>query len=90
MLGPSRRAASRAAALENRIRMALEGAGALLRLDDSRLELRSFDAGSGVALVEVAGGCPECELSVATFRTAVAAHVRRVVPEVREVRLAGE
>jgi Fe-S cluster biogenesis protein NfuA len=90
MLRRSRRAAARAAALENRIREALGDAGALLRLDDSRLELRAFDAGSGVALVEVAGGCPHCELSVSTFRTAVAAHVQRAVPEVREVRLAGD
>ena len=88
MLGSSRRAA-RAAAVEARIRGALESAGALLRLHDSRLELRSFDVASGVALIEVAGGCPDCELSVSTFRTAVAAHVQRAVPEVREVRIAG-
>ena len=90
MRSPSRRAAARAAALEARIRAALDSAGALLRLHDSRLELRAFDAATGVALLDVAGGCPDCELSVSTFRTAVQAHVQRAVPEVREVRLAGD
>ena len=89
MRSPSRRAA-RAAAVEARIRSALESAGALLRLHDGRLELRAFDVESGVAVLDVAGACPDCELSVATFRTAVAAHVQRAVPEVREVRLAGD
>jgi Fe-S cluster biogenesis protein NfuA len=90
MTVPSRRAAARTAAVEARIRDALASAAAMLRLHDGRLELRAFDAERGVALLELEGGCAECELSVSTFGTAVAAHVQRVVPEVREVRLAGQ
>ena len=86
MPGSSRREAARAA-LESRIRDALSSASAMLRLHDGRLELRAYDAELGVAWLDVAGGCADCELSVATFRTAVAAHVQRAVPEVREVRL---
>jgi Fe-S cluster biogenesis protein NfuA len=84
-----RRSAARAADLEARIRDALASAAAMLRLHDGRLELSAFDAERGVAYLDVAGGCPDCELSVATFSTAVAAHVQQAVPEVREVRLNG-
>ncbi|HEU4631728.1 MAG TPA: NifU family protein [Gemmatimonadaceae bacterium] len=88
MRSPSRLTAEKHAALEARIRHELEHAGAILRLDHARLELLAFDVTSGVALLDVDGGCPDCELSVSTFHTAVAAHLRRAVPEVREVRLA--
>lgn len=82
--------APRADEVERRLRAALADVGPLLRLDAARLELVAFDAEHGVAVVDVAGSCPHCELSVATFRTAVEARVRLVVPEVREVRLTGE
>lgn len=88
MRRPSRLTATKHAALEARIRHELQHAGDMLRLDHARLELVSFDEVSGVALLAADGGCPDCELSVFTFHTAVAAHLRRVVPEVREVRLA--
>ena len=88
MRSPSRHTATKHAALEARIRHEFRHAGDMLRLDHVRLELVSFDDASGVALLEVDGGCPDCELSVSTFHVAVAAHLRRAVPEVREVRLA--
>lgn len=87
MRSPSHRTTAKHAALEARIRHELEHAGAILRLDHARLDLVAFDAASGVAWLDVDGGCPDCALSVSTFHTAVAAHLRRVVPEVREVRL---
>ena len=86
----TRLAASRTAVVEQQLRAALAEVGPILRLDAAYLELVGFDAGTGVALVQVAGSCPHCELSVATFRTAVEAHVQRLVPQVREVRIAGE
>jgi Fe-S cluster biogenesis protein NfuA len=90
MTVPSRRAAARTAVVEARIREALASAAALLRLHDGRLELRAFDAERGVARIDLGGDCPDCELSVSTFSTAVAAHVQRAVPEVREVRFDGD
>jgi len=89
MPGPFRREPA-LADLEARIRDALSSASAMLRIHDGRLELRAYDAEQGVAWLDVAGGCADCELSVATFRTAVAAHVQRAVPEVREVRMTEE
>ena len=86
----TRQTAAQNAVVERHLRAALAEVGPILRLDAARLELVGFDAGTGVALVQVAGSCPHCELSVATFRTAVEAHVQRLVPQVREVRIAGE
>ena len=85
----TRQTAAQNAVVERHLRAALAEVGPILRLDAARLELVRFDAATGVALVEVAGSCPHCELSVATFRTAVEAHVQRLVPQVREIRITG-
>jgi Fe-S cluster biogenesis protein NfuA len=74
-------------AIEARISAILVEVEPLLRMDHCRLELVNFSADSGVALLAIAGGCPDCEVSPATFSAAIQAHIMRRVPEVREVRI---
>jgi Fe-S cluster biogenesis protein NfuA len=90
MAGTRRKDEARQAALEARIREAVGDIPSLLRLDDALIELREFQPESGMAVLQVSGECPHCQLSVATFLTGVEAHLRRAVPEVRVVRLADE
>lgn len=87
-MGESRRTVARRATIEQRIRDAVAEVQPLLRLDEAVIELREFDADTGIAVLAVAGECPHCHLSAATFMPGVEAHVRRLVPDVREVRLA--
>lgn len=85
---PKARASRRNASVELRIREAVAQLPEILRLDEAVIELREFNAEAGVAILAVTGECQHCQLSAATFLTGLEAHVRRHVPEVREVRLA--
>ena len=75
------------AGIEARISAILVEVEPLLRMDHCRLELVEFSADSGVALLSIGGGCPDCEVSPATFSAAIQAHIMMRVPEVREVRI---
>ena len=59
----------------------------LLRMEHCRLELEEFESASGVLKVRIHGSCPDCLGSPAMFATAIEAHVKQRVPEVREVRI---
>lgn len=59
----------------------------LLRMEHCRLELEEFAPDSGVLRVRIEGSCPDCLGSPAMFATAIEAHVKQRVPEVREVRI---
>ena len=61
----------------------------LLRIDHCRIELVNFSRESGVLIVSMGGSCPDCDISPAVFSTAIEAHVKMRVPEVREVRITG-
>jgi Fe-S cluster biogenesis protein NfuA len=73
--------------IEARISAVLVEVEPLLRIDHCRLELVQFSAESGIAVLAIDGGCPDCEVSPATFSAAIKAHIMRRVPEVREVRI---
>ena len=73
--------------VEARISAILIEVEPLLRMDHCRLELVQFSADTGVALLAIDGGCPDCEVSPATFSEAIQAHIMMRVPEVREVRI---
>ena len=59
----------------------------LLRMEHCRLELEAFELSSGLLKVRIEGTCPDCLGSPAMFATAIEAHVKQRVPEVREVRV---
>ena len=71
--------------IETRIRDVLRNITPLLRIEHCSLELGGFDADSGELTVGINGTCPDCVGSPAMFATAIEAHVKQRVPEVRRV-----
>jgi Fe-S cluster biogenesis protein NfuA len=77
----------KSAAVEERIRGAISRLRPLLRLSDPpTIDLVSFDPRSGLAILRLSGGCPDCEMPVAALMQGIAAHLKLRVPEIREVR----
>jgi Fe-S cluster biogenesis protein NfuA len=74
-------------AVEGRIREAIDGLRALLRSEAFVIELVEFR--EGVALIRVAGDCPDCEAHAGVFMQGIEAHLRDRVPEIRSVRAIG-
>lgn len=72
--------------VERRIRDAIAAMRPLLRLETMDVDLVRFDVTSGVALLRVAGDCPDCDLSADVLLTGIEAHLRRRVPEITGVR----
>ena len=75
--------------VERRIREAIAAMRPLLRLDTMDVDLVRFDVVSGVALLRVAGDCPDCDLSADVLLTGIEAHLKRRVPEITGVRTTG-
>ncbi len=71
--------------IEGRIKVVLEDVEPLLRIEHCSLAVGGFDSESGQLTVEFRGSCPDCSASPAMFATAIDAHVRQRVPEVRRV-----
>jgi Fe-S cluster biogenesis protein NfuA len=80
---------SRGAAIEARIRRAIDELRPMLRIESSGVELLRFEEATGVAVLRVEGDCPDCEMTAAMLLQGIAAHLRQRVPEIREVRAAG-
>jgi Fe-S cluster biogenesis protein NfuA len=81
------RSAKKPSDIEARISAILAEVGPMLRIEHCRLDLLSFSAESGFAILGIDGGCPDCRVSPATFSPAIQAHIRMRIPEVREVRI---
>jgi Fe-S cluster biogenesis protein NfuA len=79
--------ATKQARVEERIRGAIDGLRPLLPFGGSAVELIAFDGVNGVALVRVAGDCPECEMPAVALVRGIEAHLRQRVPEIRVVRV---
>jgi Fe-S cluster biogenesis protein NfuA len=76
--------------IEERIRGTIAGLRPLLRLSDPpTIDLVSFDARSGLVVLRLSGGCPDCEMPVAALMQGIEAHLKRRVPEIREVKAEG-
>ena len=84
-MGLLRRGRDNTAAIEARIREAIDGLRPLLGVE-SGVELVNFESTSGVAVLRVEGDCPHCDMPVATFLQGIEAHLRLRVPEIREIR----
>lgn len=73
--------------VDERIRGAIAGLRPLLRLSDPpTIDLVSFDGRSGLAVLRLGGGCPDCEMPVEALMQGIEAHLKHRVPEIREVR----
>ena len=75
--------------LESRIRAAIEGMRPLLRIETMDVELIEFEAAEGIAVLRVAGDCPDCQLSAEMLTVGIEAHLRQQVPEIRSIRAVG-
>jgi Fe-S cluster biogenesis protein NfuA len=74
--------------IEGQIRDAITGLRPLLRLRaPDAIGLVSFDVGSGVVILRLDGGCPDCEMPITALLQGIEAHLRLRVPEIREVRV---
>jgi Fe-S cluster biogenesis protein NfuA len=85
-MGLLKRGPPKTEAIEARIRDAITALRPLLGVQTTGVELVSFDPATGVAVLRIEGDCPECEMSVATFRQGIEAHLKLRVPEIREIR----
>lgn len=85
----SRRRRERQEKVQQEIRHALDLMRPILRIDECALTLASFDADTGKAVLDVKGGCPDCNLSVATFHEGIETQLKLRVPEVLSVSLQG-
>ncbi|MBA2706689.1 MAG: NifU family protein [Gemmatimonadaceae bacterium] len=83
----SRRAVRSEAAVAETIGEILVQLGPALRIGHCSLDVAEFVAATGLVTVRIQGECPDCDVSPATFLTAIEAHLKLRVPEVREVRL---
>jgi Fe-S cluster biogenesis protein NfuA len=88
--GPSFQLMSRASVVvvEGRIREAIVGLRPLLHLHaQDVIDLLSFDPQSGVAVLRIDGGCPDCEMPATALMQGIEAHLMVRVPELRAVRV---
>ncbi|MBC7791563.1 MAG: NifU family protein [Anaerolineae bacterium] len=74
-------------AIKSGIRDALSALKPLLHFETARIELVEFDDVTGVAVVRLAGDCPDCDLTTAMLREGIEAHLRTKIPEIREIRV---
>jgi Fe-S cluster biogenesis protein NfuA len=58
----------------------------MLHIDPAMIELVRFDQQTGTAVLRLEGNCPDCGLSAAMLFEGIAAHLRRRVPELKDVR----
>ncbi len=73
--------------MEQRIESVLAEVSPLLRIEHCRLELEEFAPAAGRVTVRITGTCPDCAGSPAMFATAIEAHLKQRIPEVRSVLL---
>jgi Fe-S cluster biogenesis protein NfuA len=74
-------------AIESRIREAIVGLRPLLRVTEPEsIELVYFDMQTGVAVLRMDGGCPDCDMPVAALMQGIEAHLKLRVPEIHTVR----
>jgi len=75
-----------AAAVEARLRTAIEDLRPLLGDGTHGVELVEFELASATAVLRFSGGCSDCDMTAEMLITGIEAHLRRHVPEVRAVR----
>ena len=73
--------------IEREIRHELGEMAPLLGIDDCGIELTSYDAATGVAQLNVAGECSDCDASAATFLPGIETRLKLRVAELQEVRI---
>lgn len=82
-----RRRKSRSRAdVEHHIRHELDEILPILRIEQCAIELESFDPASGTAVLIVKGGCPDCDVSPATFMQGIETQLKLRIAELTVVK----
>jgi Fe-S cluster biogenesis protein NfuA len=72
--------------IDDRIRQTLIELRPMLHIEQATVELVRFEDETGVAVLRLAGDCPDCEMSAGMMIEGIGAHLRARVPEVKDVR----
>ena len=71
--------------IEHHIRQELAGILPILRIEQCAIELQTFDAATGTAVLFIKGGCAECDCSPATFIQGIETQLKLRVAELKAV-----
>jgi Fe-S cluster biogenesis protein NfuA len=71
--------------VEHQIRHELAEILPILRIEQSAIELHTFDPATGTAVLVIRGGCPDCEVSPATFIQGIEVQLKLRVSELKAV-----
>jgi Fe-S cluster biogenesis protein NfuA len=71
--------------VEHQIRHELAAILPILRIEESAIELQTFDVVSGTAVLLIKGGCLECDCSPATFIQGIETQLKLKVSELKAV-----
>jgi Fe-S cluster biogenesis protein NfuA len=71
--------------VEQQIRHELAEILPILRIDQCAIELQTFDADTGTAVLFIKGGCPDCDVSPATFMQGIETQLKLRVMELKAV-----
>jgi Fe-S cluster biogenesis protein NfuA len=74
------------AAVEARLRDAIDALRPLLGDGTHGIELVEYETTSAVAVLRLSGGCSDCDMTAEMLIQGIEAHLRRHVPELRGVR----
>lgn len=73
----------------DRIKKIIDQIRPSLQMDGGDVQFVDFNAESGLLKVELIGHCAHCPMSTVTLKQGIEEEVRRLVPEVKEVRSVG-
>ncbi|HMG70225.1 MAG TPA: NifU family protein [Gemmatimonadaceae bacterium] len=71
--------------VEHQIRHELAEILPILRIEQCAIELLTFDPATGTAVLVIRGGCPDCEVSPATFIQGIEVQLKLRVSELKAV-----
>ncbi len=71
--------------LAEQVRAAIDGMRPMLPIAEARIEVVAVRAEVGEVTLRMTGTCSHCDMSVATLREGISAHLRRTVPGLRTV-----
>ena len=76
--------------VEHHIRDELASILPILRIDECAIELQTFDATTGTAVLLIRGGCPDCDCSPATFMQGIETQLKLRITELKAVLITEE
>ena len=71
--------------VEHQIRHELAAILPILRIEEGSIDLETFDATSGTAVLLIKGGCLECDCSPATFIQGIETQLKLRISELKVV-----